>query len=81
MLEQVRYDELKIGDVVKFHGANVKIINIKRHPYTEELFKDECTEVISFEIEPADTEAVEILGNFYSHGWYGGVGCLKLFKA
>jgi len=81
MLEQVRYDELKIGDVVKFHGANVKIINIQRHPYTEEFFKDECTEVISFEIEPADTEAVEILGNFYSHGWYSGVGCLKLFKA
>lgn len=73
-----RYDELNIGDVVFFHGANVKIIDIKRRPYTEEYYKDECTETIHFEIEPADEEAVEILGQYYSHGWYGGVGCLKM---
>lgn len=74
-----RYDEMQVGDVVYFHGANVRIINIKRRPYTEEFYKNECTETISFEIEPADDEAVEILGNFYSHGWYGGVGCLKMY--
>ena len=73
-----RYDEMQVGDVVYFHGANVRIININRHPYTEKLFADECKEVISFEIEPADDDAIEILGNFYSHGWYGGVGCLKM---
>ena len=73
-----RYDELEVGDVVLFHGANVKIINIRRHPYTDKLYADQCDMVISFEIRPADDEAVEILGNFYSHGWYGGVGCLKM---
>lgn len=73
-----RYDELQVGDVVSFHGANVRIINIKSRPYTEELYKDECTEVISFEIEPADDEAEQILGKYYAHGWYGGVGCLKM---
>ena len=33
---------------------------------------------ISFDIEPADDEAERILGKFYSHGSYGGVGCLKI---
>jgi ASC-1-like (ASCH) protein len=73
-----RYDELQVGDVVVFHGANVRIIDIERRPYTEELYKNECTEVIHFEIEPADDEAVQMLGNYYSHGWYGGIGCLTV---
>ena len=73
-----RYDELQIGDEVIFYGANVRIKDIKRRPYTEKAYKNECTETISFEIEPADEEAIEILGNFYAHGWYGGVGCLKV---
>lgn len=77
-----RYDELKVGDVINFHGANVKVKDIKRRPYTEEYYKDECTEVIHFEIEPADDEAEQILGKYYAHGWYGGVGCLKVgYKA
>ena len=73
-----RYDEMQVGDVVRFHGANVRIINIKRRPYTEEYYKNECTEVINFEIEPADEEAENILGKYYAHGWYGGVGCLTV---
>lgn len=63
-----RYDELQVGDVINFHGANVKIINTKKD-----------AETVSFEIEPADDEAIEILGEFYSHGWYSGVGYLKVW--
>lgn len=36
------------------------------------MFKDKT---ICFHIEPADDEAIEILGNFYC---YGGVGCCEL---
>jgi len=73
------YGQLQIGDVIFFHGANVKVIDIKRTPYRDNLLtKDECKEVISFEIEPADDEAVEILGRFYSHGWYGGNDFVKI---
>lgn len=76
----VRYDELKIGDVVKFHGARVRIINLKRKLYHGETFANKTKYHIDFEIEPADDEAEKILGGYYSHGWYGGVGCLELSK-
>ena len=73
----VRYDELKVNDVVMFHGANVRIIKTKEHPApANKYFPNEKT--IGFDIEPADEEAEKILGKFYSHGSYGGVGCLEL---
>ena len=73
------YGQLQIGDVIVFHGANVKVIDMKRKPSTDKIFTNgECKEVISFEIEPADDEAVEMLGNFYSHGWYGGIDSIKI---
>jgi len=72
-----RYDELKVGDVVRFHGANVRIVKYKEFPApANEWYPNEKT--ISFEIEPADAEALEILGGFYAYGGYGGVGCLEL---
>ena len=71
----VRYDELKVNDVVRFHGADVRIKKVVEHPApANEWYPNEKT--IDFEIEPADDEATEILGSFYSHGTYGGVGCL-----
>ena len=33
---------------------------------------------IDFEIEPANDEALKVLGKFYAYGNYGGVGCLEL---
>ena len=36
--------------------------------------------IINFEIEPYNDEAEQILGNFYSHGCYGGVESLTLEK-
>ena len=74
---KIRYDELKKNDVIKFHCANVRIVKVTETPApAHEWYPDEKT--ISFEIEPADDEAVEILGRFYSHGTYGGVGCLEV---
>ena len=76
----IRYDELKVNDVVMFHGANVRITKITVLPApANEYYPNEKT--IGFDIEPADEEAEKILGKFYSHGSYGGVGCLELEKA
>ena len=74
---KIRYDELKVNDVVMFHGANVRIIKLTETPApASEYYPNEKT--IAFDIEPADEEEEKILGKFYSHGSYGGVGCLEL---
>jgi hypothetical protein len=71
----VRYDELKVNDVILFHGANVKITKIVETPApANKWYPNEKT--INFDVEPANEEAENILGKFYSHGTYGGVGCL-----
>lgn len=79
-----RYDELKINDVIIFHGGKCRVTDLKTTPYvfTEDNridFSNETDVVVSFTIEPEDEECVELLGNFYSHGTYGGVGCLKVW--
>ena len=72
-----RYDELKVNDVVRFHGADVRIKKIVEHPApANEWYPNEKT--IDFEIEPANDEALKVLGKFYAYGNYGGVGCLEL---
>lgn len=69
------YGELKKNDIIIFHGAKARIISVLHktsndgEPWT------------GFEIEPADDEAVEILGEYYSHGWYGGNDSLKVERA
>lgn len=68
------YGELKKNDIIIFHGAKVRIISVKHltnfgRPWT------------GFEIEPADDEAVELLGEYYSHGWYGGDDSLEVAMA
>ena len=74
---KVRYDELELNDVVMFHGANVRIIKVTETPApANKYFPNEKT--IRFDIEPADNAAEKILGKFYSHGTYGGIGCLEL---
>ena len=79
MKNEIRYGELKVGDVVFFHGAKVVIKNINVSGVCDnEWHKGE--KIINFEIEPHDDEAIDILGNFYSHGCYGGVESLTLTK-
>ena len=74
---RIRYDELKVNDVVLFHGANLRIKNIIEKPApANEYYPNEKT--IGFDVEPADEEAEKIMGKFYSHGFYGGVGCLEI---
>lgn len=73
----IRYDELKQNDIVKFHGANLRITKITETPApANKWYPNEKT--ISFETAPADEKAIEILGSFYAHGSYGGVGCLEI---
>ena len=71
----IRYDELKKNDVIRFHGANVIIAEITETPApANKWYPNEKT--ISFKIKPADNKAIEILGNYYAHGEFCGVGCL-----
>lgn len=73
----VRYDELRKNDVIKFHGANVRVVKVTEKPApANEWYPNEKT--ISFDIAPADNDAEKILGKFYSHGSYGGVGCIEV---
>ena len=73
----VRYDELKVNDVVRFHGADVRIKKVvELNTPANEWYLNEKT--ISFEIEPANDESLKVLGKFYAYGNYGGVGCLEL---
>lgn len=71
-----RYDELKVNDTIIFHGAKVIITEVKHFPYNEPAYRNFTDKVVRFTIKPADDEAIELLGKFYSHGTYGGVGCL-----
>lgn len=74
---KIRYDELKVNDVVLFHGANLRITKITETPApANKWYPNEKT--IDFTVEPADSEAKKTLGKFYSHGTYGGVGCLEI---
>lgn len=73
----IRYDELRKNDVILFHGAKLRITEIHETPApANEWYPNEKT--ISFTVEPADKSAVKILGNYYAHGTYGGVGCLEI---
>lgn len=78
MYKVKRYDELKVNDIIWFHGAKVRVIAVREFPYDEEFYKDQTDKVIYFDIESVDEEAIKILGKFYSHGTYGGVGCLEV---
>lgn len=74
---KIRYDELNVNDVIRFHGADVRVTNLTEAPApANEWYPNEKT--ISFDVEPADSDAETTLGKFYSHGTYGGVGCLEI---
>lgn len=75
-MKEIRYDELKVNDVIFFHGAKVRIVKYEETPApANEYYPNEKT--VRFDIEPADEKAVEVLGKFYCYGTYGGVGCLS----
>jgi hypothetical protein len=77
-MKNIRYDEIKVNDVIKFHGANVRVVDYKEFPApANEYYPEEKT--VLFTIEPNDDEAIEILGSYYCRGEYGGVGCLSTF--
>lgn len=72
-MKEIRYDELRAGDVIVFYGAKERVVEV-RDDGESEYYKGE--RVIRFDLEPYDDEAVKLLGKFYSHGTYGGVGFL-----
>lgn len=65
------YGELKIGDIIYWYGALVRIVKINR----VNCEKEDCT---YFTIEPYNVEAIRILGEFYAHGTYGGINKLSV---
>lgn len=74
-MKEIRYDEIKAGDIIRFHGANEVVTEVWTDGKSE-LYPEE--DIIRFTLRPADERAVELLGEFYSHGTYGGVGFLKV---
>lgn len=67
------YADLKVGDVIYWYGAKVRITDV-----THMICHDKpCT---YFTIESYNDEAIHILGNFYSHGRYGGLDILTVEK-
>lgn len=69
----IEYKSLRAGFIIHFHGANLRVTAV-RNDGPSEYYPGE--DVYSFDVEPADEEAIKLLGNFYSHGTYGGVGFL-----
>lgn len=73
-LTKIRYDEIKVGDTILFHGAKVIVIDVKTKPApANEWFPNEKS--VTFTIKPANDEAIKEIGSFYANGTYGGVGC------
>lgn len=68
------YGELNTNDIIWFHGAKVRIVSVDHKTV-------EGTPWTGFEIEPADDEALEILGKFYGYGRYGGNDYLEVTMA
>lgn len=76
---ETRYDELKVGDIICWHGALERITEVCTFPApANEFYPNE--KKILFTLEPVNEESIEILGGFYSRGTYGGVGCLLATK-
>lgn len=74
----VKYGDLRKGDIIKWYGATVRIIDVSHVKRECGGFLRPCT---YFTIEPYDIEAVELLGNFYSHGQYGGIDELRVERS
>lgn len=74
-MQEIRYDEIRAGDVISFHGAKELVLETWDEGYSE-YFPGE--KVIRFQLRPYDDEAEKLLGKFYSRGIYGGVGWLKI---
>lgn len=74
----VNYGDLRKGDIIKWYGAEVRIINVLH-------VKCKCGGVLKsstyFTIEPYNKEAVDILGDFYSHATYGGIDELTVERS
>ena len=58
---KISYNNLKVGDVIVFRGANERIVKVWKP--TEEI--------VRFKLEPADERAIDTLGG-YATGTYGG---------
>ena len=68
------YGELKAGDLIWFHGAQVELVWVKHYIAFD---KDEvkCTD---FKIKPHNAHALEVLGSYYANGEYGGIDTLTV---
>lgn len=76
--ELVNYGDLRKGDIIIWYGAAVRITNVLHVKCKCGVVLKSCT---YFTIEPYNKEAVDILGDFYSHGTYGGVDGLTVERS
>lgn len=73
--EIVKYGDLRKGDIIIWYGAEVRITNVLHVKCKHGGVLKPCT---YFTIVPYNKEAVDILGDFYSHATYGGIDELSV---
>lgn len=73
--ETAKYGDLYAGDVIIWYGAIVRIVDVSRTLCKCGNTYKPCT---YFTIEPYNEKAVEILGDFYAYGQYGGIDTLTV---
>lgn len=76
--EMVNYSDLRKGDIIFWYGAAVRVIDVSHAKHNCGGVLKPCT---YFTIEPYNEEAVNILGEFYSHGTYGGIDELTVERS
>lgn len=75
-MQEIRFDELQAGDVILFHGARVKVVTVDIQPAPADW--NTAEKYVTFKLEPADVEALQIMGWYYSHGTYATIGCIPV---
>ena len=62
-MKEIRYDELKTGDIILFHGANERVVSVDIRQGIKSKYAP-AEKLVSFRLAPADREAEELRGNF-----------------
>lgn len=72
MLVKKTYGELNPNDVIFFHGALLILVDVWCYE------ANDGKTVIRFKTKPYNYQAINILGEFYANGTYGGISSLQI---
>lgn len=66
------YGELKTGDLIWFHGAEVELVWVKHYTTADGV------NITDFKVKPHNAHALDVLGSFYGNAEYGGIDTLTV---